>query len=104
MRVWEGKGRAISEAWFDENDQPMMRNKYAKIEREFDDEGNMIVERYYGLDGEKTPCKYGYDELHRTAEGEETYYLNGEEYYVPGEQVPEEEIIEENSAEKEDAA
>ena len=72
-RVWEGKGRAISEAWFDENDQPMSRgNTYVKVEREFDEAGNAIVERYFDSDGKKTPCKDGYDELHRTADGDET--------------------------------
>ena len=46
----------------------------------------MITERYYGADGEKVPCREGYDELHRNPDGTETYYLNGEEYFSPEEE------------------
>ena len=58
----------------------------------------MTAERYYGPDGKKIACKDGYDEMHRTSEGEEIYYLNGNVYHVP------EEDPEEEQAENEDAA
>ena len=51
----------------------------------------MTIERYYGADGKKIPCKDGYDEVHRNADGEEIYYLNGDVYHLPGEEDPTEE-------------
>ena len=105
VRTWAYADHPSSSAWFDVYDQPVtLGDTYVKREREYDESGNIIVERYYGSDGEKIPCKAGYDELHRTAEGEETYYLNGKEYHVPGEEEPEEETKEQDPAEIDNAA
>ena len=86
-----------------------LNNTYVKIEREFDEEGNIAAERYYGADGAMIPCKDGYDEVHISADGTETYYLNGEEYSVPEDTATEGETEEDKnqddeSSEKEDAA
>ena len=103
-RTWLDKNHATSEAWFDAENHPMaVKDTYVKIEREFDQEGNVIAERYYGADGKKIPCMNGYDEVHRTADGAETYYLNGEEYIIP-EEAETEDVQETENTEKEDAA
>ena len=60
-------------------------------EREYDEAGNIVTERYYGADEKQIPCKEGYDEVHRTAEGMETYYLLGKEFVIPEEDPAEEE-------------
>ena len=63
--------------------KPMtVNNTYYKREKEYDEAGNIIIERYYDADGERMLCKEGYDEIHRTYDEEKRpvrleYYTNG---------------------------
>ena len=45
------------------------QNTYYAIEKAYDEKGNVILEKYYGTDGQPTPCADGYCEIHRTYEG-----------------------------------
>ena len=57
---------------------------FAAIEREYDDAGRVIVERYYGGDGEKGPRKEGYDEYcEDLAEKARRYFAGQKEQAVP---------------------
>lgn len=96
VRIWQD-GHAVSEAWFDTDGMPVALNDtYVKIEREFDKEGKMTAERYYGPDNEMIPCNGGYDEI-RIVDGEEVFYLNGAIYTPPAESEPEEKFEEKDA-------
>ena len=96
-RTYKDKNHITSEAWFDENDQPMtMGDEFVRIEREFDEKGNTIVVRTYGADGELISQKDGYDELRQefNEQGKEfneqgkpvrtAYYMGGEPFTMAG--------------------
>ena len=60
-----------------------LNNTYVKWEREYDEAGNIAVERYYGADGNPIARNEGYDEIRRTYNDKKQiirteYYLNGE--------------------------
>ncbi len=69
--------------------QPFCRPAgYAGVERDYDELGRVIAERYYGTDGVKGPVTDGYDEIHQAynEQGKISridYYLNGEPFYLP---------------------
>ena len=65
-RTWADKDHADSEAWFGLDGEPIApRNTYVKVERAFDEAGNIAAERYYGPDGAKIASTDGYDEVRR---------------------------------------
>ena len=88
-RTWYDKDHVKSEAWFDTEENPMtLGNTFVRREREYDEAWNITVERYYGPDGEKIPCKDGYDEIHRKFNELKqavrfAYFLNGEPFVMP---------------------
>ena len=66
-RIWADAKHASSEAWFDENDQPMaLKDTYCRAEYEYDAAWNRIVERYFGADGNPIASKVGADETRKT--------------------------------------
>ena len=74
-----------------------LKDTYVRMERDYDEEGNMTAERYYGPDNEMIPCSKGYDEI-RFVDGETVYYLNGDPYTSPAEEEPASESAEEDAA------
>ena len=90
IRTWAGKDRPSSEAWFDADDQPITvnNNTYVRREKEYDEAGNVITERYYDANGEKILSNEGYDETRRVYDENKRpirleYYANGELTKVP---------------------
>ncbi|MBQ8074344.1 MAG: hypothetical protein IJ231_11345, partial [Clostridia bacterium] len=65
-KTYLDKNHVLSEAWFDEQGQPVaLKDTYSRIEREFDENLNAVGEKYFGTDGQPVACKAGYDEIQR---------------------------------------
>ncbi len=65
----------------------MLSGGYAALEREYDEKGNMTLERYYGTDGQQSARKEGYDELRQTFNEQNKparieYWLSGEPFVL----------------------
>lgn len=55
-----GEYGCISITYLDADQKPMVnKSGYARVERELDEEGHVIREMYYGVDGEPTEIKHG---------------------------------------------
>ena len=61
-RKFNENKKVIYEAWYDTSDQPMpiYGSVYYAVGREYDDVGNMILERYFDADGQKMLLPDGY--------------------------------------------
>ncbi len=71
-----------------ENEPVTLGDTYVRVEREFDERGNVAIQRTYGADGNLIARKDGYDEIRQKYNEENKpsrieYYLNGEPYYMP---------------------
>ena len=67
------------------NGEPVLRaDGYAAIERAYDEAGNVITERYYGVDFQPTACKNGYEMIRK--EYNEDKKVIKEAYYDHNEQ------------------
>ena len=86
-KTWLDAQHALSEAWFDVDGKPYHLNNdtYVKVEREYDENGNISVIRYYGEDGKPVALNAGYDELHQVVN--EKKQVVRIEYYLGGERV-----------------
>ena len=77
------KNYAASEAWFDEQDQPLvLKDTYCKVEYEYDSTWHQVVERYFDADGKPIASKIGADEIQITYNEKKQvtridYYLGG---------------------------
>ena len=62
------------------NGEPVLRdNSYAAVEREYDENGNTITEKYFGVDLKPAPCKAGYEMIRK--EYNEGNRVSKEVYY-----------------------
>ena len=66
IRQMYGEGKKPIRIEYYLSDEPVMRSDgYAAIEREYDEAGNIIIEKYYNADLQPEPCKNGCEMIRR---------------------------------------
>ena len=66
-RTWLDNDHVLTQAWFDENDEPVTAgNTYYSFVREYDSWKNMVSEKYLDASGALIARNEGYDEIRQT--------------------------------------